>query len=51
MEAVATIDASTPELALALAQEQFKASPKLMLVEKSIDENAAFDWVAEATPI
>ncbi len=50
MEAEATVEADTPVQALSLAQEQFKANAKALLISGSMDEDAAFDWVAEALP-
>lgn len=50
MYAEATVDAETPEEALALAQAEFKRDKQSLLIPNSHDDSAAHDWQPEAVP-
>lgn len=51
MQAKTRVEAETPEQAIELAQQRFKADRFAVLVPGSQDEKSAWDWRPEAVPI
>ena len=50
MRAEATIEAETPEQAIAIAKAQFEKNPRALIAAGTMDESAAFDWEPTAEP-
>ncbi len=46
-----TVDAETPEQALALAQAAFSRDSSAVLVPGGADERSAYDWRPDAVPV
>lgn len=50
MLAEVTIEAETPEQAMAIAKARFEKDPRALIAAGTLDESAAFDWQPTVEP-